>query len=365
MSKRKEGKIEQNRIMTAVVGSYPKPKYLFQGSGRRLLDSVGMSFYDLEKRIGPERFNKRLDRACLTAIRDQSRAGIDFISDGEERRDHYIMNVLRGLEGIDFENLKAKSMRAGRYLRKLPVVVEKIGYKGPILVEDFLFTLKYAWGIPKISLPGPITVIDTLVSEYYRNNREKMARDYAEAIRNEVESLITAGCRAIQFDDPVLLREPQQAKEWGLEALQACFRGYEQQATFFVHICRGYPDKASEKMGLAYKASQERYGDMLEWLSESSLDVVSIEGAQGQLDLSILPAIGKKKIMLGVINVGSNRVEQVLELVERGKEALQYLGPEQLILSPDCGMLQLSRKSAQKKLANLAKAAAILNERIR
>ena len=116
MSKRKEGKIEQNRIMTAVVGSYPKPKYLFQGSGRRLLDSVGMSFYDLEKRIGPERFNKRLDRACLTAIRDQSRAGIDFISDGEERRDHYIMNVLRGLEGIDCENLKAKSMRAGRYL---------------------------------------------------------------------------------------------------------------------------------------------------------------------------------------------------------------------------------------------------------
>lgn len=356
------GKIKQERVMTAIVGSYPKPRYLFRGSGRQLLDEMGMTFSKLEAEIGAEAFKKRLDRAALRAIRDQNAAGIDFITDGEERRGHYVLYVLRKLDGIDFEHLKQKSIRRGMYVRDLPVVMGKIAYRRPILLDDYEFTRQHARGIPKIGLPGPSTVVDGVVDEYYREDREQMAMDYACAIRHEVKNLIQAGCRAIQFDDPVLLRYPDQAQRWGLKALQACFEGFESQATFIVHICRGYPDKPLERQGISYKANADYYQDILSWLSESKIDVVSIEGAQSNLDLSVLPAIGKKTVMLGVLDVGSNEVESVESLVKRGREALRYLPREQLILAPDCGMLQLSRTAARQKLANLATAASILNE---
>jgi len=247
------------------------------------------------------------------------------------------------------------------YTRKLPTVVEKITYRHPILVDDYRFTQKHAEGIPKIGLPGPSTVVDSVVDACYGGDRQQMAMDYAQAIRQEVGSLIAAGCRAIQFDDPVLLRRPDQAQSWGLKALQACFEGFEDRATFIVHICRGYPDKPLERKGIAYKANADYYSDILRWLSQSTLDVVSIEGAQSNLDLSVLPAIGDKTVMLGVLDVGSNRVESVESLVERGRQALRYLPKEQLILAPDCGMLQLSRRAAKQKLTNLAAAAKILN----
>ena len=355
-----KGKIKQDRILTAIVGSYPKPAYIFSGSGRVLLDSVGISFYKLEKRVGVAKFKKRLDKAAHQAIVDQNFAGIDLITDGEERRGHYVLYVLRGLDGFDFEHLKSISIRGGVYEREVPVVTGPIRYKRPILVDDFKFTQRYAKGIPKIGLPGPSTVVDCIADEYYKDVR-KLAFDYAKVIHNEVEALIKTGCQVIQFDDPVLLRYPDRATSWGLKALEACFKGFEAQATFIVHICCGYPNKPLERKGVVYKANKDCYQDVLEWFSTSRLDAVSIEGAQSRLDLSILSSIGEKTVMLGVLDVGDNRVETVSELVKRGKETLKYLPASQLILAPDCGMLQLTRSAAKAKLKNMAKAAQILN----
>ena len=134
----------------------------------------------------------------------------------------------------------------------------------------------------------------------------------------------------------------------GLEALERCFAGLERQATFAVHICRGYPNKPLERKGISYKANQDYYADILTWLSESKLDVVSIEGAACNLDLSTLTAIGKKTVMLGVIDVGETDVESVESLVMRAHEALRYIARGQLILAPDCGMLELTHASARK-----------------
>ena len=356
------GKIKQERVLTAIVGSYPKPAYLYAQSGRQLLDDVGFTFYDLEEKVGTAEFQQLLDRAAAEAIEDQNTAGIDLITDGEERRGHYVLYVLRGLAGIDFTRLTEKSIRDGRYTRQLPTVVGRLEWKRPILLEDYRFTAQRASGIAKIGLPGPSTVVDSVADAYYGGDREQMALDYAEAIRQEVASLVAAGCRVIQFDDPALLRYPEQAKAWGLEALQACFRGYEEDITTIVHICRGYPDKPLEAKGIAYKADANYYGQVLSWLSDSTIDIVSIEGEQSKLDLSVLPAIGSKTIMLGVLDVGENGIERVEYLVARGREALRYLPREQLILAPDCGMLQLSRQAARQKLANMAAAAQILNQ---
>jgi 5-methyltetrahydropteroyltriglutamate--homocysteine methyltransferase len=349
------------KVLTALVGSYPKPRYVYPKNGRSLLDSFGFAFDSRRQEIGPIEFSRRLDRAALQAIDDQNRAGIDIVTDGEERRGHYVLSIVNRLGGIDAENLKPISMRAGTTRQNAPRVVGKFRYKGPLLVEEFLFTKQHARGIAKIGLPGPTTVADCVADEYYEGDRKRLAFDYAEAIHHEVAALIAAGCQVVQFDDPVLLRYPDAAQAWGLEALERCFAGLEERATFVVHICRGYPNKPLERKGIGYKANQNYYRDILSWLSESRLDVVSIEGAAANLDLATLSAIGRKSIMLGVLDVGENAVESVESLVARANEALSFVPKEQLILAPDCGMLELSRASARDKLVNLSRASRVLN----
>ncbi|HSW99488.1 MAG TPA: hypothetical protein VLH38_00450 [Patescibacteria group bacterium] len=352
----------QDKVLTAIVGSYPKPKYLYpKTDARTLINSAGFLFLQHQKEVGDKAFTALLDKATAEAIADQNEAGIDIVTDGEERRGQYVMHILKGLDGIDFEHLEHVQYRGGVYERDVPTITSRIAFKKPISVDDFLFTKERATTIPKICLPGPSTAIDSLADHFYDGNLEQAAYDYATAIHHEVAALIAAGCRVIQFDDPVLLRFPDRAKSWGIQSLEKCFEGFEDQATFIVHICRGYPNKPLEKQGVDYKANKEYYEEVLSWLSSSKLDIISIEGAQSNLDLSILPAIGKKSVMLGVLDVGVNKVESVESLVARGKEALRFIPKDQLILAPDCGMLELTRTAARKKLKNLALAAEILN----
>src|SRR6266487_2973205 len=301
----------ESKVLTAVVGSYPKPRYVYRQNGRSLLDSFGFAFDLRRQELGPVEFSRLLDRAALESIKDQNRAGIDIVTDGEERRGHYVLHIVNKLDGVDAFNRKPISMRAGTAQQDAPRVIGKIKHKQPIVLDEFLFTKKHARGIAKIGLPGPSTVADCVADEYYRGDRKQLAYDYADAIRHEVAALIGAGCRVIQFDDPVLLRYPAAAQAWGLEALERCFAGLEDRATFVVHICRGYPNKPLERKGISYKANQDYYRDILSWLSESRLDVVSIEGAASNLDVSILSGVGKKSVMLGVIDVGENDAESV------------------------------------------------------
>jgi len=351
----------QDRVLTAIVGSYPKPRYIYPRNGRSLLDSFGFAFDRRRQDLGSAEFSRLLDKAALDAIKDQDRAGIDIVTDGEERRGHYVLHIVNRLEGVDSRHLKPISMRAGTASQNAPRVIGKLGCNEPLVLDEFLFTKKHAKGVAKIGLPGPSTVADCVADEYYGGDRKQLAFDYADAIHHEVAALIAAGCQVVQFDDPVLLRFPDAAQAWGLQALERCFAGLEDRATFVVHICRGYPNKPLERRGIHYKANQDYYRDILSWLSESRLDVVSIEGAASNLDVSILSAIRGKSVMLGVIDVGENEVESVESLAARANEALRFLAKRQLILAPDCGMLELTRASAREKLLNLSLAAHAVN----
>jgi 5-methyltetrahydropteroyltriglutamate--homocysteine methyltransferase len=353
----------RGKVLTAIVGSYPKPRYVYPKNGRSLLDSFGFAFDRCREKLGPDEFSRRLDRAALEAIKDQHRAGIDIVTDGEERRGHYVLHIVNRLAGVDAHNLKPISMRAGTTQQNAPRVIGKLRYKEPLVLEEFLFTKRHARGIAKIGLPGPSTVADCVADEYYEGERKRLAFDYADAIRHEVAALVASGCQVIQFDDPVLLRYPQAAEAWGLEALERCFAGLTDRATIIVHICCGYPNKPLERKGIRYKANQDYYRDILSWLSESQVDVVSIEGAASKLDVSALGAIGSKSVMLGVLDVGENDVESVESLVARAEQALGFVPKDQLILAPDCGMLELTRASARQKLMNLSLAARAVNER--
>jgi 5-methyltetrahydropteroyltriglutamate--homocysteine methyltransferase len=353
--------LARDRVLTAIVGSYPKPRYVYPRNGRSLLDSFGFAFERRRDELGASEFGRLLDRAAREAIEDQNGAGLDIVTDGEERRGHYVLHIVNRLRGVDARNLKPISMRAGTAQQNAPRVIGKLVYEGPLVLEEFLFTKRHAKGVAKIGLPGPSTVADCVADEYYEGDRKRLAFDYADAIRLEVAALIASGCEVIQFDDPVLLRYPEAAQAWGVEALERCFAGFDDEATFIVHICRGYPNKPLERKGIAYKADQNYYRDVLSWLAKSRLDVVSIEGAAGNLDVSALDAIGRKAIMLGVLDVGENEVESVEALVARAREALRYVSKGQLILAPDCGMLELTRASARQKLVNLALAARAVN----
>src|SRR5215831_9364068 len=156
------------KVLTAIVGSYPKPRYVYPRNGRSLLDSFGFAFERRREEIGSAEFASLLDRAALEAIKDLNQAGIDIVTDGEERRGHYVLHIVNRLEGVDARNLKPISMRAGTAQQNAPRVTGKLGYKGPLLLEEFLFTKKHAKRIAKIGLPGPTTVADCVADEYYR-----------------------------------------------------------------------------------------------------------------------------------------------------------------------------------------------------
>jgi 5-methyltetrahydropteroyltriglutamate--homocysteine methyltransferase len=205
----KKGKLDLSSIMTASVGSYPKPDSLYLGTGRQILDSVGQSFYKFGDDIGEDEYQERLDNAVLMAVQDQDEVGIEIVTDGEERRGHYVTHILRKVGGVDFDHWKPKEIREGRYVRDLPVVVDKIHYQESITVDEYKFIQQHTKGIAKVGLPGPITVVDTVLNEYYDGDDKQLAFDYAHTIRQEVKNLIEAGCRVIQFDDPVLIRYPK------------------------------------------------------------------------------------------------------------------------------------------------------------
>jgi len=354
-----------NLIKSTIVGSYPKPPYLTENySGRDILDSSGELFSKLER--SNQKFSELVNQAVDETVLDQEDAGMDIITDGEQRRDHYIYSILEHLGGIDVKNkvekpvykmIKGKLQQA--YTMFVPQVQSSIHYQQSFLVEGFLYTKKKSKKPIKVGLPGPTTVVDAVHNTHYSSQKE-LALDYAKAIRNEVEALRDAGCTHIQFDDPGLLRDLVRAKEWGIDFLDKCFEGIE-GITTTVHVCRSYPNKKFDKLGIIYKSDEAYYPELLQLLQKSKIDQISIEGKQGSLNPEVLKHSGNKTILLGCIDVGSERVESIEEIVEQGNAALQYIESEHLILSTDCGLLQLRQKTAKAKISNLAEAAKILN----
>lgn len=357
-----------DRIRTTVVGSYPKPADLLgSADGRALLDSGGSALDEQRAALGNGEFAARLDRAVESAVRDQVEAGIDIITDGEMRRGHYIHSVVRHLVGVDTSHMKEAEVRKiirGQsrvaYRMKKPVLRSRMTYQRPFLVDAFAFAQGLATVPVKVTLPGPATVVDAIVDEHY-SSAEALARDYARAIRCEVMALRNAGCRIVQFDDLALLRDLSRAERWGIDALENCFLDID-GITTVVHVCRSYPNKQLDELGVEYKSDQNQYPALLHLLSQSRIDYVSIEAKRDALRPSVLSQAGSKGVVLGCVDVGSERVESEAEIVAQARAALAYLDRSQLMLAPDCGMIQLTRSVAQAKLCRLAAAAATLNQ---
>ena len=331
-------------LVTAVVGSWPKPDWL----SSRIHDISGWTV-DREWKFQAEELKVKQDEATEWAIRQQEATGVDIVSDGEQHRDNYIYYICRRLAGFDFEDRARIVSRSGAWTWTAPRIVGPVVSTRASLVDDFRFTRNLTRRQIKVTIPGPMTISDSAKNEYYRDE-VSLAMDLAAAIRKEVWALANAGCEVIQFDEPAFARYPQQVYDYGIRALEACFEGI-QGITTVVHICRGYPIEGYAKANLG------SYSLIAPALAESKVDQVSIEGSHRPVDPTLLEAFGEKSIIFGLVDVSKPIVETVGDIELQIRRTLEHIDPDRLAVGLDCGMVFLDPDIARAKLTNLAQAA--------
>jgi 5-methyltetrahydropteroyltriglutamate--homocysteine methyltransferase len=138
------------------------------------------------------------------ALRDQEDAGLDIVSDGEQRRRHYIWGFLEGLTGTDTKQLGKKRTRGGKYVAEQDVarIVGEVTWPGPVMGPALAFTKAHTRRAVKVALPGPMTMVDTTLDEFYRCDEEDLAMRFAGLLNAEARALAAAGAAVVQFDDP-------------------------------------------------------------------------------------------------------------------------------------------------------------------
>ncbi|HEV2099179.1 MAG TPA: uroporphyrinogen decarboxylase family protein [Stellaceae bacterium] len=340
----------ESLLPTTVVGSYPQPDWLIDRE--RLLNLPPIRVRAQELWRVPERHLKAAqDDATVLAIRDMERAGIDIITDGEVRRESYSNRFATALSGIDLDTPAAVPGRTGGSIT-VPRVTGRVRRLRPVEVEDVKFLRANTNRTIKITLPGPFTMSRQAKNEFYEDEAA-LVMDYAAAVNEELKALKAAGADIVQLDEPWLQARPEEARRLALPAIERALDGVEGPRA--LHLCFGY----------AYVAKNKPSGySFLPELAQSSVDQISIEAAQPNLDTAVLEKLPGKTIILGVISMGDPAPESPQMVADRIRRALAHVRPERLVPAPDCGMKYLSREVAFAKLQALAEGAAMVRREL-
>ena len=350
-------------LLTTTIGAYPKPEYVtvpdwFTVTGGPDIANPTGAWAAAVASLG-DQARAIFERGARAAVTDQVEAGIDIPSEGEIPRENYIHYHCRHLHGIDFKRLGKKTLRNGTYQAYLPSVVDAVSPRELFLSHDWQVAQAATDKPVKITLPGPMTISDTVADAYYDDPR-RLGLDLANALNAEVLALAEAGCKYIQIDEPLFARKPRAALEYGLENLERAFHGCPLSVVRTVHMCCGYPDRLDNP---DYpKADPNAYFQLADAVEASSIMAVSIEDAHRHNDLSLLERFSTTSIILGVVAIAKSRVETVDEIRARLAAALEHIDGERLIAAPDCGLGMLGRELALAKLRNLAAAAHMLGD---
>ena len=340
-------------ITTTTIGSYPKPAYLrIPNFVPKHPDPTRRHTEYLASRTDEDLI--LLDRATRANVCHQVDAGVDIPTDGETPRSHYVHYHLGQLGGIDFVNLSDRVTRGGAWKAKFPTVVDDISVGEHFLVADWKRAQATTDNPVKMTLPGPMTIIDSVVDQHYGND-EKFAAALADALNYEARALADAGCRHIQIDEPVFARKAAAALEWGGKMLERAFDGIGDDVTRTVHICCGYPSAVD--LADFPKAPREAYFELAAMLDASSIDCVSIEDAHRYNELTLLEQFKQTNVILGVVQIAATRIETIEEIRERLQDALRHIDKERLLAGPDCGLAMLARDVVFAKLSNMCAAA--------
>jgi 5-methyltetrahydropteroyltriglutamate--homocysteine methyltransferase len=330
-------------IPTSLVGSYAQPDWLIDRDKLRGRFPPRVRARELW-RIDPRYIEEAQDDATRLAILDQERAGLDVVTDGEMRRESYSNRFATALEGVDVDNPGTALDRSG-HPNPVPRVVGPVARRHPVQVRDAEFLLAHTSRTTKMTVPGPFTMSQQAQDDYY-GSPDAVGMAYADAVRGEIADLLAAGVDVVQVDEPYMQARPEAAREYGLDVLKRATDGID--GTLAVHICFGYAAIIHDRPS-GYSFLPE--------LAATECDQVSIETAQSGLALDVLDSLDAKTIILGVLDLSTDRVETPDTVAERIRRALPHADATRLVAAPDCGMKYLPRDAAYGKLEALVEGA--------
>jgi 5-methyltetrahydropteroyltriglutamate--homocysteine methyltransferase len=335
---------------TTLVGSYPQPDWLIDR--QELAKGMPARIRAQQMwRVAPEWLEQAQDDATILAIRDQERAGLDILTDGEMRRESYSNRFATALEGIDLENPGTILSRTGRK-GLVPRVVGPVRRKHPVQIRDVQFLRANTDRPIKMTVPGPFTMSQQAQNDFYETE-EALAMAYAVAVNQEIKDLFAAGAHTVQIDEPYMQAQPEKARQFGVKALNRALDGV--LGATAIHLCFGYAALVHERpSGYSFLAE----------LAECRVEQISIETAQSSMDCSVLSRLPAKTIILGVLDLSTNEIETPEIVAERIRRALPFVTPERLIVAPDCGLKYLPRKVAFEKMKAMVEGATLVRSKI-
>jgi 5-methyltetrahydropteroyltriglutamate--homocysteine methyltransferase len=334
---------------TAIAGSLPKPSWLAEQH----------KLWPQWKLAGEELAEAKRD-ATLLWIKSQEDAGIDTVGDGEQSRQHFVHGFLESVEGIDFEHKVKMGIRNNRYDAMVPTVVAPLRLRGRVHEPEASVARKHTSRKLKFTMPGPMTIVDTVADSYY-GDKVKMAMAFAELLNQEARALEAQGVDVIQFDEPAFNVYMSDVTKWGIDALHRASDGL--RCTTAVHICYGYGIKANIDWKNSLGNEWRQYEEIFPALAKSRIDQVSVECIHSRVPMSLLKLLQGKKVMIGVIDVASDKVETPEEVASVIAEAMKFLPRDSLYPCTNCGMAPMHRDVAVAKLSALGAGAALARKR--
>jgi 5-methyltetrahydropteroyltriglutamate--homocysteine methyltransferase len=335
---------------TTIAGSLPKPAWLAET--QKLWPAWRASGAELERA-------KR--DATLLWLKEQEDAGLDVLTDGEQSRQHFVHGFLEFVEGIDFSRKVKMGIRNNRYDAMVPVVSGALRLKGRVHQAEASFSRTHTRRQLKITLPGPMTIVDTIADEHY-GDKVKLAMAFAELLNQEARALEKDGVDVIQFDEPAFNVYMDDVRRWGVAALERAAKGLT--CTTAVHICYGYGIEANIAWKNTLGGEWRQYEQIFPALAKSRIQQVSLECIHSRVPLELLQLLKGKDVLVGVIDVASDRVETPREVAAVIGRALQFVPKQHLFPCTNCGMAPMNRDIAVAKLHALVQGARLAEQKL-
>ena len=342
-------------------------------------------------------FDSVADQEVISCLRSQEEAGMDIVTDGEQRRDNFYSYAVDKLTGmqlmkvsdlLDYAKDRARMEEVLRALDvpafaiKSPIVVGKVAKKNGLSLDEMSFMKKHTDRQIKIPIPGPYMLTRSSwfegLSDKVYDSPEELAKDVVAILRQEVLDLKEIGCDFVQFDEPILSqtvygeestetfmcaalpqrRDPTEELEFAVRLMNEVMDGITGIRTG-VHVCRGNWSRKEEVLLVG------NYGPMLPHLMQMNIDQLVLECATpraGEMEV-FKEYANEKEIGLGVVNPRTDEIETPDEIVTRVKEMLQYFDPDKIFLNPDCGFGTFAERNvntpeiAERKLQVMSQAA--------
>jgi 5-methyltetrahydropteroyltriglutamate--homocysteine methyltransferase len=332
-------------LATTIAGSLPKPSWLAKPN----------ELWAPWRLEGDALVEGKHDAVRLV-LADQEAADIDIVSDGEQTRRHFVTTFLEGLDGVDFAHRKTVRIR-NRYDADVPVVVGAVARRHSVFVDDARFLKSATRRKVKYTLPGPMTMVDTLYDAHYKS-REKLAWAFAEILNAEAREIEATGVDVIQFDEPAFNVYFDEVRDWGVKTLERAAQGLA--CATAVHICYGYGIKANIEWKKTLGSEWRQYEQTFPLLARSAIRQISLECANSHVPISLIGLLEGKDVLVGSIDVATDRIETPAEVAATIRAALKFVPAQRLYPCTNCGMVPLARSVAQGKIKALGLGTAIV-----